>query len=69
MRTVRTQSAKLTIDERSGAGELYCLDEDPHEMDNRFDDPGVSALRAELEAMVASRPDDARPEQVQVGQA
>lgn len=69
LRTVRTETAKLTIDERSGAGEMYCLDVDPDEMENRFDDPGVRALRAELEAMIASRPDDAMPEQIQVGQA
>jgi arylsulfatase A-like enzyme len=69
LRTVRTKTAKLTIDLRSGAGELYDLANDPHEMDNRFDDPGCTKLRRELEDMVRSRPNDMRPRVAQVGMA
>ncbi len=56
LRTVRTKTAKLTLELGSGAGELYDLSGDPHEMDNRFDDPGAAALRGELEEMLHARP-------------
>lgn len=69
LRTVRTRTHKLTLELDSGAGELYDLVNDPHEMDNRFADPGVSAVRKELEEMIASRPDDARPHAAPVGMA
>jgi arylsulfatase A-like enzyme len=67
LRTVRTKSAKLTIDLLSGAGELYDLANDPFEMENRFDVGG--ALKDELLAMAMPRPADERPPQVQVGAA
>lgn len=70
LRTVRTQRYKLTLERNSGAGELYDLQDDPHEMDNRFDDLSFTAVRNELEAMIASRPNDERsPELPQVGMA
>ena len=70
LRAVRTRRAKLTLELGSGAGELYLLDEDPFEMDNRFDDPSCRAIRAELEDMVRSRPADERdPLPVPVGAA
>ncbi|MBT3917017.1 MAG: sulfatase-like hydrolase/transferase [Rhodospirillaceae bacterium] len=56
LRTVRTQSAKLTIEEISGAGEMYDLSDDPDEMVNRFDDPGKKALQKELFDMIRARP-------------
>ncbi len=56
LRTVRTAEAKLTLELGSGAGELYDLANDPHEMDNRFDDPGAARLRRELEDMIRARP-------------
>ena len=37
LRTVRTKRHKLTLDLRSGAGELYDLANDPHEMENLFE--------------------------------
>jgi len=58
LRAVRTQGAKLTLEMESGAGELYLLDEDPHEMRNRFDDPAYKGLRSELTDMIRSRPQD-----------
>jgi hypothetical protein len=69
LRTVRTRTHKLTKDLRSGAGELYDLANDPHEMDNRFDDAGLAKVRKELEDMIRARPDDIAPRQPQVGMA
>ena len=56
LRTVRTRTAKLTIDQISGEGELYDLAEDPMEMVNRFNDPGKAALQRELHDMIRARP-------------
>lgn len=56
LRTVRTRNAKLTVEAESGGGELYDLAEDPHEMDNRYDDPGAASLRRDLEDMIRARP-------------
>jgi arylsulfatase A-like enzyme len=70
LRTVRTRTAKLTLERNSGAGELYDLANDPHEMENRFDDPAYAGVRRELEDMIASRPrDELAPELPQVGMA
>lgn len=67
LRTVRTKTHKLTKDLISGDGELYDLVADPHEIRNLFNDPGAADLRGALESMIAQRPDDARPNQKQVG--
>ena len=69
LRTVRTKTHKLTVDYLSGAGEMYDLLSDPHEMRNIFDHPGAAAERKRLEDMLATRPDDMRPNQTQVGMA
>jgi hypothetical protein len=67
---VRTRRHKLTLELDSGAGELYDLVDDPHELDNRFDDPACAGARKELTEMIASRPDDAKRErQAPVGMA
>ena len=66
LRTVRTRTHKLTVDLRSGAGELYDLANDPREMDNIFE---TSKQKAELMDMIRSRPDDIRPRLPQVGMA
>jgi len=60
--TVRTASAKLTVDAESGDGELYDLKEDPDEMLNRFKDPGYATLRRELEDMLTERPGGYHPD-------
>ncbi len=65
LRTVRTGDAKLTVDLKSGAGEMYDLANDPDEMDNLFDDSGRRGLRRALTDMVRARPGpllDAFPE-------
>jgi arylsulfatase A-like enzyme len=59
LRTVRTRTHKLTVELDSGAGEFYDLTNDPTEMDNRFDDPGVAKVQRELTDMIRARPDDA----------
>ncbi len=69
LRTVRTRTHKLTVDLKSGAGEMYDLVGDPDEMANIFDDPSSSELRAELEGYLHQRPDDITPNRVPVGMA
>lgn len=69
LRTVRTRRHKLTVDLISGAGELYDLRADPYELENLFDAPSAAGVKAELMAMIERRPDDCRPQQVQVGMA
>jgi arylsulfatase A-like enzyme len=66
LRTVRTKTHKLTVDLRSGAGELYDLASDPHEMENIF---GRCRAERELMDMIRSRPDDLAPRLPQVGMA
>jgi arylsulfatase A-like enzyme len=66
LRTVRTKRHKLTLDLRSGAGEMYDLLNDPYEMQNVFD---TSKAKSELLEMIRSRPADAVPRQPQVGMA
>lgn len=67
LRTVRTRKAKLTMDLRSGAGEMYDLVHDPNEMENLFDDPAHAALQAELTGYIHERPDDMVPNRTPVG--
>jgi hypothetical protein len=57
--TARTRTHRLTVELGSGAGELYDLVNDPHEIDNLFDDAGHAAVRRALEDMIRARPDDA----------
>ena len=69
LRTVRTKTHKLTIDMQSGAGELYDLENDPHECTNLFDDPLQDDIKSLLMRYINSRPDDAGPIKTQVGMA
>lgn len=70
LRTVRTRTHKLTIDLLSGAGELYDLEHDPHELRNLFDDPAARDARERLEALLRERPSDAMADALpQVGMA
>ena len=61
LRCVRTKAAKLTLELGSGAGELYHLGNDPHEMDNLYGNPDYAALQRELTDMIRARPDDMLP--------
>ncbi len=56
LRTVRTKTAKLTLELLSGAGEMYDLADDPNEARNIFEDAGYATLRKELTDMVRARP-------------
>ena len=67
LRTVRTKTHKLTVDLRSGAGELYDLASDPEEVRNLFDVPEAAGVRRELEALLDRRPDDVGPNRTPVG--
>lgn len=58
LRTIRTEAHRLTVDAISGAGELYDLDRDRHELQNVYDDPDYAEVRAAMEAMIEERPDD-----------
>jgi arylsulfatase A-like enzyme len=69
LQTVRTRRHKLTLEQISGAGEMYDLQEDPGEMRNCFDDPAYAAVRRTLCDMIASRPDEKAAPLPQVGMA
>ncbi len=69
LRTVRTARHKMTVDLRSGAGELYDLEGDPAELVNRFGDPGYADVRGQLEVYLETRPDDMQENKVPVGMA
>ena len=51
-RTIRTDSFKLITRHPRGPNELYDLVADPEEIDNRFDDPVLTAERASLADML-----------------
>ena len=55
MRTLVTRRWRLTISHGDDWGELYDLANDPHEMDNLFEDPGHGAIRGELMEKLAYR--------------
>ena len=69
LRCIRTEDAKLTLELKSGAGEMYDLRADPHEMNNVFDDPAYASLRARLTALIEARPKDTVPQRKPVGTA
>lgn len=69
LRCVRTRDAKLTLELKSGAGEMYDLRADPHELHNLFDDPAHAGLRERLTAMIHARPRDEGPVRQPVGSA
>ncbi len=55
LRTLVTQRWRMTIAHGDAWGELYDLHNDPHEMDNLFDDAGHRGIRAELMEALAYR--------------
>ena len=69
LRCVRTKTDKLTMDMRSGEGEMYDLVAYPDEMNNVFNDAAHAERRAVLEWYLAMRPDDIGPIGTPVGPA
>jgi arylsulfatase A-like enzyme len=55
LRTIVTERWRMTIAHGEPWGELYDLANDPHEMDNLFDDAGARGVRAELMEKLAYR--------------
>jgi arylsulfatase A-like enzyme len=55
LRTLITQRYRMTIAAGDPYGELYDRRNDPHEMDNLFDDPAHRGVRAELMERLAFR--------------
>ncbi len=55
MRTLVTQRWRMTIAQGDPFGELYDLQNDPHEMDNLFEDAAHRGVRAELMEKLAYR--------------
>jgi arylsulfatase A-like enzyme len=55
LRTIVTRRWRMSIAQGDIWGELYDLENDPHEMDNLFDDPRHRAVRAELMEKLAYR--------------
>ncbi|WP_323764422.1 sulfatase [Marinovum sp.] len=54
LRTVRSVDHRLSVDLKSGAGELYDLAADPHEMSNLWDTAGAASVRDRLCACIAT---------------
>lgn len=65
--TVRSHRYRMSVDLKSGAGELYDFECDPDEMQNRFDDPAYRVVRREHMDMIRSRPGDQVPVAKRVG--
>jgi arylsulfatase A-like enzyme len=55
LRTLVTSRWRMTIAHGDPYGELYDLENDPHEMDNLFEDPAHRSVRAELMEKLAYR--------------
>ena len=66
LRTVRGKDWKCTIEMRSGAGEMYDLANDPHEMRNLFDDPAGAVMRRRAEDVIHSRPGPIRADRLPI---
>ena len=56
LRTVHTGDAKLTLELKSGDGELYNLVNDKYEMNNLWDKPEASELQAKMNDLIWLRP-------------
>ncbi|MEP3278275.1 MAG: sulfatase-like hydrolase/transferase [Stappiaceae bacterium] len=67
LRTVRSDRHRMSVDMNTSTGELYDLQEDPHEMINLFEDATAKTARADLMDMIRSRPDDMIPAAPRVG--
>jgi arylsulfatase A-like enzyme len=50
---IRTREWKLVHYLHASYGELYNLREDPHELDNRWDDPASARAKSDMQARLA----------------
>jgi hypothetical protein len=67
LKQITTGRHKLTHYGRDAFGELFDLQEDPHELHNRFADPAYTALRRDLERQLLDAlfaTDDTLPPQI-----
>jgi arylsulfatase A-like enzyme len=55
LRTLVTRTHRMTIYQGVDWGEIYDLESDPNELDNLWDDPGSTGLRAELMEILARK--------------
>jgi arylsulfatase A-like enzyme len=55
LHTLITRDWRLSVYDGAAWGELYNLAEDPHEIDNRWDDPACTAVKCELFERLARR--------------
>ncbi len=53
--TIRSRKWRFTIFSGTDDGELYDLEKDPNEFDNRFHDPAYGSMRGELMAILLDR--------------
>ena len=53
MRTVRTAQHRLTVYDGQPWGELFDLDQDPHELHNLWQAPAAQGVRAHLTEQLA----------------
>lgn len=53
LRTLRSATHRISVDLKSGAGELYDFASDPHETTNLWDTSGAASVRDRLTAMIA----------------
>ena len=67
LRTVRSRGHRLSVDLISRVGELYDLDEDPHEMINLWDDADAASARDALMAQIAEHRPGMIPPSPRVG--
>lgn len=65
--TVRSHRYRMSVDLKTDTGELYDLQEDPHEMFNLFDDRSRAPIRTEHMDMIRARPNDMVPVAPRVG--
>jgi arylsulfatase A-like enzyme len=67
LRTVRTRESKLTIDVRSGDGEMYDLAGDPYELKNLYYSADHAVLRDALLRLISDRPPGVRDKRPLIG--
>jgi len=52
---VRTDRYKIVMDHSASSGELYDLEQDPHETHNRWEDTSLTDVKMDMLVRVANR--------------